>query len=180
MKTIIYRRNNWRSLSDSEIQKLLPWMTIIHRHRMTKALLILLPILAFLLVEVVEHIIDKRFDEFLKVIWIHVLAGLLGFVAVYSIVDYVTRMNKFKKGDVEVINVTVSGKAVSNQYRNHYHSVRIRGIYEDNKDVEKMFKVPKIIYDFVSIGDKALVVRYKGKANKDSLSSLDFLPSTDP
>ena len=99
MKTVINRRNNWRTLSESEIEKLLPWMKIIHRQRMTTALLLLILLLALSLAPVVQHIIDNQWVEFLKVIWIYALAGLLVFVAVYSIVDYITRLNKFKKGD---------------------------------------------------------------------------------
>ena len=177
--TNIIRRNNWRTLTDGEIEKLLPWLKIIHKQRMTTALLLLLPLVALSLAIIVEHIIDKQWIDFLKVIWIYALAGLLGFVAVYSIVDYVTRLNKFKKGDVEVVNVTVSGKGISSGYRRHYYSVRISGIYIDNKDVEKKFRVPKAVYDFVSPGDKAYAVIYNGKGNKDKLNVIDFLPSSD-
>lgn len=179
MKTVINRRNNWRTLSDSEIEKLLPWMKIIHRQRMTTALLLLILLLALSLAPVVQHIIDNQWVEFLKVIWIYALAGLLVFVAVYSIVDYITRLNKFKKGDVKVVNVTVSGKGISSGSRRHYYSVRISGIYVNNKNVEKKFRVPKVLYDYVSVGDKALAVKYNGKENKSPLSGLDFLPSSD-
>ena len=179
MKTIINRTNNWHTLSDSEIEKLLPWMKIIQRQRMTTALLLLIPLLALSVAVIVNYAIDNRWNEFLNVIWIYLLAGILVFVAGYSFVESIVRLNKFKKGDVEVVNVTVSGKGISSGARRHYYSVRISGIYVDNKDVEKKFRVPKVLYDFVSPGDKAYAVRYNGLGNKDKLKILDFLPSTE-
>ena len=179
MKTTVNRTNNWHTLSDSEIEKLLPWMKIIHRQRMTTALLILVPLLALSVVMIVNYAIDNRWNEFLNVIWIYLLAGILVFVAAVAIADYITRLNKFKRGDVEVVIVTVSSKGISSGARRHYYSVRISGIYVDNKDVEKKFRIPKVLYDFISPGDKAYAVRYNGMGNKDKLKVLDFLPSTE-
>lgn len=176
MKTIT-RRNNWRTLSSDEIEKLLPWMKIIHRQRMTTALALLLPLLLLALVVVIKHIIDNQWVELLKVIWIYIFAAFLIFAAVYSIVDYMLKMKKFKNGDFQVANVNVTCKGIGSGYRHHFYSIRINGLFENNKNVEKQFRVPKVIYDFVSEGDKALVVKYNGKENKKSLSDLDFLPA---
>ena len=176
MKTIT-RRNNWRTLSDSEIGKLLPWMKIVHRQRMTTAVLLLLSITVLELLAVVQHVIDGQWEEFLKIIWVYILGGFLIFAAVYSIIEYTSKMRKFKNGEFQVVNVTVSSKTISCGYRSHYYAVRINGLFEEDKNIEKKFRVPKIMYDFVSVGDRAFAVKYNGKDNKKELSDLDFLPS---
>ena len=178
MKTIL-RRNNWRTLSNSEIEKLLPWMELVHRKRMTEAVVLLLTFSVPALAIVVKHIIDNQWAEFLKVIWIFILAGFFVFIAVYSIVDYTLRMKKFRNGEFKVVNVTVSCKGIGSGQRRHFYSIRVNGLFESNKNIEKQFRVPKALYDYVSDGNKALVVRYNGKRNNQSFSNLDFLPSID-
>lgn len=176
MQTIT-RRNNWRSLSDREIGELLPWMKIIHRQRMTTAVLLLLGFAIPGLLLIVQRMINGQWEELLKAVWIYILAGFFVFVAVYAIIEYSSRMRKFKNGEFQVVNVTVFSKGIGSGYRAHFYSIRINGLYENGKNVEKQFRVPKAIYDYVSVGDRAFAVKYNGNEKKKELSDLDFLPS---
>lgn len=175
MRTII-RRNNWRTLSDSEIEKLLPWMKIVHRKRMTEATALLLLFLIPALAIVAMHIFDHQWGDFLKAIWIFILAGFFIFVAVCSIVDYALKMKKFKNGEFQVVNVNVTLKGIGSGSRRPFYSIRVNGLFENDKNIEKQFRVPKAIYDLVSDGDRALAVRYNGYNAKKPFSDLDFLP----
>ena len=107
----------------------------------------------------------------------HYETGFFVFVAVYAIIEYSSRMRKFKNGEFQVVNVTVFSKGIGSGYRAHFYSIRINGLYENGKNVEKQFRVPKAIYDYVSVGDRAFAVKYNGNEKKKELSDLDFLPS---
>jgi hypothetical protein len=178
MKTII-RRNNWRTLSEGEIENAMPWMKITHRNRMAKALCLLLgagiPVVVFL----VLHVIDNTLTELLKNLWVYLLAGLIVFVGAYFTVDYTRKMKCFAKGEFQAVNVSVTGKAFSNAYRNHYHAVYVSGLFVDDKAVRKKIRVPRRIYNRVSEGDKAFVIKYDYKKTKDPLADLDFVPAAE-
>jgi hypothetical protein len=176
MQTIT-RRNNWRTLSDSEIEKAMPWMKITHRYRMSVAIGLLLmfgiPVIAF----PVLRIVNSGWTEFLKTAWIYICAVPFIFIAVYFIVDYSRKMKCFAKGEFQATNVTVSEKAFNREYRNHYYAVYVSGLYANNKAVKKKFKVSRWIYKYVESGDRALVIRYNYKKLKDPLADLDFIPA---
>ena len=176
MKTIT-RRNNWRTLSDSEIEKAMPWMKITHRYRMSVAIGLLLmfgiPVIAF----PVLRIVNSGWMEFLKTAWIYICAVPFIFIAVYFIVDYSRKMKCFAKGEFQAANVTVSEKAHRTAHRNHYYAIYVSGLYVDNKAVKRMFKVSRWIYNHVEYGDRALVIKYNYKKLKDPLADLDFIPA---
>lgn len=176
MSTVI-RRNNWRILSDSEIEKAIPWMKITHRHRMTLALSLLLvfgiPIVVFL----VLHIADNTLPELLKHLWVYIGAGVLAFAGAYYAADSTRKLKCFVKGEFQAVNVSVTGKVFSNAYRNHYYAVYVSGLFVDNKAVRRKIKVPRRIYNRVSEGDKAYVIKYDYKKTKDPLAELDFVPA---
>ena len=171
------RLNNWHTLSESEIKAVMPWMVITHRYRMSVAvgllIMFLFPTLAFPII----HYINNTWDEFLKHGWVYILASLFVFIAVYSIVDYSRKMKKFKSGDFQVVNVVVSEKLVKRSYRAHYNTITVKGLFENDRPVEKQFKVQRLIYKMVSVGDRAYVIKYNGQKTKKELSDLDFLLS---
>lgn len=177
MKTII-RRNNWRTLSDSEIHKLMPWMKINHRHRMNLAICLMLVFGIPNVVFPVLHIIDNSVPELLKNLWVYIGGLLFVLLGACCAVDYTRKMKSFAKGEFQAVNVTVTGKAFSHEYRNHYYAVYVSGLFVDNKAVDRKIKVPKLIYNHVSEGDKAFVIKYNYKKTKDPLKELDFVPAT--
>ena len=155
----------------------MPWMKITHRYRMSIAVFLLVTFVVPFVVFPVMHILDNTFIEYLKIIWIYIGAAFFVFVAIYFIVDYNRKMRCFINGDFQAVNVTVSTKAFSNSYRNHYFYVVVTGLYSDDKPVKKKFKISKWIYNRISEGDKAYVIKYNYKKTKDPLADLDFLPA---
>jgi len=49
----------------------------------------------------------------------------------------------------------------------------------DNKAVSKKIKVPRVIYNRISEGDRAFLIKYDYKKTKDPLADLDFVPEAE-
>ena len=173
----ITRRNKWRTLSESELGLEMPWMKVTHRSRMSKAVFVLIMFGVPIVVFPVLHILDNTLNEYLKNIWISVIAAFFAFAAIYLIVDYNRKMKCFIKGDFQAVNVTIASKAYSNSYRNHFYYVTVTGLYSDDKPVKKKFKISGWIYKRVSEGDRAFVIKYNYKKTKDPFADLDLLPA---
>ena len=178
MQTIT-RRTNWRSLSYSEIERAMPWMKETHRYRMTVAICLLVMFCIPLIAWPVYRYIDGQWDEFMKYIWLYLLCGCFGFIAVYAIVDYCRKMKSFKDGDFQAADVTVIAKGIATGYRAHYYVITVNDLYVDDKPVSKKFKASKWLFDHVSEGDKAYVIKYNYRKTKDPLADVDFVPATE-
>ena len=177
--TRIARRTKWRSLSYSEIERAMPWMKETHRYRMTVAICLLVMFCIPLIAWPVYRYIDGQWDEFMKYIWLYLLCGCFGFIAVYAIVDYCRKMKSFKDGDFQAADVTVIAKGIATGYRAHYYVITVNDLYVDDKPVSKKFKASKWLFDHVSEGDKAYVIKYNYKKTKDPLVDVDFVPATE-
>ena len=178
MRTII-RRNNWRTFSDSEIERAMPWMKITYRHRMNLALCLLLVFGVPAVVFPVLHIVNNTLPELLKHLWVYIGAGLFVFLGAYCAVDYSRKMKCFVKGEFLAVNVSVTDKLKFNEYRNHHYAVYVGGLFVDNKAVSKKIKVPRVIYNRISEGDRAFLIKYDYKKTKDPLADLDFVPEAE-
>ena len=146
---------------------------------MTVAICLLVMFCIPLIAWPVYRYIDGQWDEFMKYIWLYLLCGVFGFIAVYAIVDYCRKMKSFKDGDFPAADVTVIAKGIATGYRAHYYVITVNDLYVDDKPVSKKFKASKWLFDHVSEGDKAYVIKYNYKKTKDPLADVDFVPATE-
>ena len=178
MRTVI-RRNNWREFSESEIERVMPWMKITHRHRMNQAFCLMFVFGIPAVVFPVYYLYNNKLTELLNYLWIYIIAGFFVFLGAYCVVDYTRKMKCFAKGEFKAVNVTVTDKLKISEYRNHYYAVYVSGLFVDNKAVSKKIKVPRPIYNYVSVGDRAFLIKYNYKKTKNPLADLDFVPEAE-